>query len=58
MKKYGLGPGLRNFETLMSTVGAWHQSIWELKKFTHLPNPDPTRAAVVDYGFMNCVTAQ
>lgn len=59
--KYGLGHAiakLRNFETLMKDVGTWHQSVWELKRFTRLPTAEPMQAAALDYGFCNCQTPQ
>ncbi len=49
---------LRNFTILMQSVGKWHQSVWELKRFIQLPNAEPMRAVVADYGFMNCQNAQ
>lgn len=45
--KYGLGPNikaLRNFEALLDDVGKWHQSVWELKRFTLLGGHEPMRA--------------
>lgn len=59
--KYGLGHAiaeLRNFGTLMNVVGIWHQSVWELKRFTLLPTIEPMQAAALDYGFCNCQTPQ
>ncbi|KAJ6156347.1 hypothetical protein N7497_005232 [Penicillium chrysogenum] len=59
--KYGLGHAiaeLRNFGTLMNVVGNWHQSVWELKRFTLLPTIEPMQAAALDYGFCNCQTPQ
>ncbi|KAF2165949.1 hypothetical protein M409DRAFT_23679 [Zasmidium cellare ATCC 36951] len=44
----------RNFNTLMRTVGRWHQSVWELKRFTLLTEREPMRSVFVDYGFRNC----
>ncbi|KAJ5150802.1 uncharacterized protein N7482_010054 [Penicillium canariense] len=55
--KYGLGHAiaeLRNFGSLMNIVGTWHQSVWELKRFTRLPAAEPMQAVAVDYGFYNC----
>lgn len=60
-RKYGFGPAvseLRNFETLMCKVGKWHESAWNLKRFTRLSNQAPIRAVIVDYGFCNCQTPQ
>jgi hypothetical protein len=59
--KYGLGAEidcLRNFKTLMNSIAKWHQSVWELKRFTMLPDPEPMGAVIVDYGFKNCLDAQ
>ena len=59
--KHGLGReivGLRNFKDFMGVVAEWHQSVWELKRFTRMTDPDPIRAVVVDYGFMNCNTSR
>jgi hypothetical protein len=59
--KYGLGSqvtALCNFKTVMAAVGVWHQSVWELKRFARLSDPEPSRAVIVDYGFMNCQTPQ
>ncbi|KAL4924393.1 uncharacterized protein BDV17DRAFT_213085 [Aspergillus undulatus] len=58
-QKHGLGDEIqtmRNFESLMSAMGTWYQSVWELKRFTRLSQPYPHRAVFVDYGFMNCQT--
>jgi hypothetical protein len=49
---------LRNFEDFMNIVKKWHQSVWELKRFTRMNVADPFRAVVVDYGFMNCEDAR
>ncbi|KAJ5538289.1 hypothetical protein N7494_007768 [Penicillium frequentans] len=60
-EKYGLGHAiakLRNFGTLMKDVGTWHQSVWELKRFTRLPTAEPMQAAALDYGFSNCQIAR
>lgn len=59
-RKYELDPGiarLRNFETLMRDIGKWHQSVWELKKFTQTSEHLPTRSIEADYGFKNCQNA-
>jgi hypothetical protein len=59
--KYGLGcrvTRLRNFKIVMGAVGKWHQSVWELKRFTRVSDAEPTRAVAVDYGFMNCQSPQ
>ena len=59
--KYGLDSeieGLRNFKTLMDSIGERNQSAWELKRFTILPDREPIRAVIVDYGFMNCRSVQ
>ncbi|OOQ83585.1 hypothetical protein PEBR_35604 [Penicillium brasilianum] len=45
---------MRNFESLMSAMGTWYQSVWELKRFTRLSRPRPHRAVFVDYGFNQC----
>ncbi|KAL4907242.1 hypothetical protein BDW74DRAFT_176024 [Aspergillus multicolor] len=58
-QKHGLGEEIRkmrNFQTLMSAMGTWYQSVWELKRFTLLSQPFPHRAVAVDYGFRNCQT--
>ncbi|GIC87413.1 uncharacterized protein Aud_003797 [Aspergillus udagawae] len=58
-QKHSLGDEIRtmrNFESLMSAIGTWYQSVWELKRFTRLSQPYPHRAVCVDYGFMNCQT--
>lgn len=58
-QKHGLGDEIRtirNFESLMSAMGTWYQSVWELKRFTRLSQPYPHRAVFVDYGFKNCQT--
>lgn len=58
-QKHGLGDKIRtmrNFESLMSAMGTWYQSVWELKRFTRLSQPYPHRAVFVDYRFMNCQT--
>lgn len=60
-KKYELYPAialLRNFETLMRDIGKWHQSVWELKKFTKKSEDWPTRSVEVDYGFKHCQSAR
>jgi hypothetical protein len=41
----------------MGTVGTWHQSVWELKRFTKMTDSHPVQALNVDYGFMNCATS-
>jgi hypothetical protein len=48
---------MRNFTQFMATVRKQYQSVWELKKFTHMNTTDPFRAVVVDYGFGNCKDA-
>lgn len=58
-QKHGLGDEIRtmrNFELLMSAMGTWYQSAWDLKRFTCLSLPYPNCAVFVDYGFMNCQT--
>ena len=58
--KYGLTDiisPMRNFKDFMASVKKWHQSVWELKRFTRMNVSDPFRAVVVDYGFMNCKDA-
>ncbi|KAH9216732.1 hypothetical protein DL95DRAFT_495683 [Leptodontidium sp. 2 PMI_412] len=58
---YGLADRIlcmRNFKDFMATVKKWHQSVWELKRFTRMNVSDPFRAVVVDYGFMNCKEAR
>lgn len=60
-EKYRLGreiSRLRNFKTLMCDIGKWHESVWELKRFTRIPDTDPMRYVVVDYGFGHCATGQ
>ncbi|KAL2017235.1 hypothetical protein VTK56DRAFT_2394 [Thermocarpiscus australiensis] len=57
--KYGMGREvavLRNFKNFMGIVAKWHQSVWELKRFTLTADSRPIRAVEVDYGFMNCQT--
>ncbi|TPX07261.1 uncharacterized protein E0L32_010855 [Thyridium curvatum] len=49
---------MRNFKDFMTVVKKWHQSVWELKRFIRMDVPDPFRAVVVDYGFMNCKDAR
>ncbi|OIW30057.1 hypothetical protein CONLIGDRAFT_644082 [Coniochaeta ligniaria NRRL 30616] len=59
--KYGLADRIlhmRNFKNFMAIVKKWHQSVWELKRFTRMNVSDPFRAVVVDYGFMNCKDAR
>jgi hypothetical protein len=54
---YGLGYeviSLRNIRSFMGSVGKRHQSVWELKRFTRLSDPEPMRAVIGDYGFRNC----
>jgi hypothetical protein len=48
---------MRNFKDFMAIVKKWHQSVWELKRFTRMNVSDPFRAVVVDYGFRNCKDA-
>ncbi|KAL3473722.1 hypothetical protein BJX99DRAFT_261123 [Aspergillus californicus] len=58
-QKHGLGDeirAMRNFELVMSAMGTWHQSVWELKRFTCLSQPSPLPAVFIDYGFNNCQT--
>jgi hypothetical protein len=58
-QKHGLGSNIhimRNFGSLMSAIGTWYQSVWEMKRFTRLSEPYPQRAVFVDYGFINCQT--
>lgn len=60
-EKYGLGRDislLRNFKTLLYDIGKWHESVWELKRFTRVSGADPMKAAVLDYGFGHCATGQ
>lgn len=55
--RYGLAERIlhmRNFKDFMGIVKTMHQSVWELKRFIRMNMPDPLRAVVVDYGFMNC----
>ncbi|KAJ2896266.1 hypothetical protein MKZ38_005720 [Zalerion maritima] len=40
-------------EGSMVMAKKWHQSMWELKRFTRMNVADPFRAVVLDYGFMN-----
>jgi hypothetical protein len=56
-RTYDLGSNisnLRNFETLMLGVGKWHQSVWELKRFSQSSENKPTRSVYTDYGFQHC----
>ncbi len=56
-KKYGLADQIsqmRNFKEFMALGKKMHQSVWHLKRFTRMDVADPSRAVVVDYGFMNC----
>ena len=56
-QKHGLGDeiwAVRNFQSLMSAIGTKYQSVWELNRFTRLSQPEPNRAVLIDYGFMNC----
>ena len=58
-KQYSLGSEVtkvRNFNRFMNSISMWYQSVWGLKRFTRLSYPEPMRAVVVDYGFMNCQT--
>lgn len=58
--KYGLADEIshmRNFKNFMALVKKWHQSVWELKRFTRMDVAHPFRAVVVDYSFMNCKNA-
>ena len=60
-RTYNLGSNIsrtRNFETLMQGVGKWHQSVWELKKFTQFSESMPTRSVFTEYGFQYCQSAQ
>lgn len=60
-RTYDLGSNIsrmRNFETLMRGVGKWHQSVWELKKFTQSSENKPTRSVYTDYGFQHCQSPQ
>jgi hypothetical protein len=54
--KYGLDSitELCNSEPFMKSSELWCHSVWELKRFTRLLNPEPHRAVAVDYGFQNC----
>lgn len=43
-QKHGLGDEIRtmqNFESLMSAMGTWYQSVWGLKRLTLLSQPYP-----------------
>ncbi|RFU75794.1 phosphoserine aminotransferase [Trichoderma arundinaceum] len=55
--KYELGEQIshmRNFKRFMAIVQKWHESVWELKRFTRMNVADPARSVIVDYGFGNC----
>jgi hypothetical protein len=55
--KYGLRKQtqeLRNLRPLLKSVGKWHQSVWDLKRFTMSDSGLPNRAVAIDYGFNNC----
>lgn len=55
--KYGLASHIkhrRNFISFMSAVGNKRESVWHLKQFIRMSQPDPFHAVIVDYGFMNC----
>jgi hypothetical protein len=55
--KYGLckqTQELRNFRLHLKSVRRWHESVWELKRFTISNSNLPVRAAALDYGFINC----
>ncbi|KAJ4129105.1 hypothetical protein NW768_007636 [Fusarium equiseti] len=59
-EKYGLThtiSHMRNFKDHMAHVKKWYASVWELKRFTRMQDADPSRAVVVDYGFINCTDA-
>ncbi|PGH13728.1 hypothetical protein AJ80_06233 [Polytolypa hystricis UAMH7299] len=59
--KYGLADlilHMRNFKDFIANVKIWHQSVWELKRFTRMNVADPFRAVLVDYGFLNCEDAR
>jgi hypothetical protein len=60
-EKYGLSNRIlhmRNFRDFIVIVKKWHQSVWQLKRFTCTSVADPFRAAAVDYGFVNCENAR
>jgi hypothetical protein len=60
-RRYGLADRIlhmRNFKDFMVIVKKWHQSVWELKRYTRMNVTDPFRAVVVDYGFINCEDAR
>jgi hypothetical protein len=44
---------MRNFKDFMAIAKKWHQSVWELKRFTRMDATNPVRAVVADHGFMN-----
>jgi hypothetical protein len=55
--KYGLRKQtqkLRNLRLLLKSVSRWHQSVWDLKRFTMSNGPLPVPAVAEDYGFSNC----
>jgi hypothetical protein len=45
------------FTTFMKNIARWHQSVWELKKYTMSMDVIPQRSVQVDYGFANCEDA-
>ncbi|KAI6359770.1 hypothetical protein MCOR25_006943 [Pyricularia grisea] len=54
-QKHGLHErisGMRAFEVLMATP--YTHSVWHLKRFTRVNDPQPHRAVTVDYGFYKC----
>jgi hypothetical protein len=51
-QRHGLGDihKMRNFESLMSAVGTWYESAWELKLFTRLSQPHPHATSLLTTG--------
>jgi len=47
----------RHFESLMNGVNR-NISVWALKEFCNMADPDPSRTVIADYGFMNCHNAK
>ena len=46
----------RNFEVLMKSI-IRRPSVWDLKEFCQMDEPNPIKAVIVDYGFMYCKDA-
>lgn len=57
LDKYNLTAQRQSFRHLgthMKEVGRRVASVWYLKQYCNIDEPDPIGAVVVDYGFMNC----